>query len=148
MERVPLEEVIKRVVEENGCQLYDIELVNEGGNQIYRVYITKPGGVTLNDCTKINNLLSPILDIEEPVEGRYYLEVSSPGLERKLTKERHFQMSIGERVKVVTQDGEKFKGELRKVEDGEIQVGRDRIKLADIKKAKTYIDWSNYKGLK
>ncbi|MEO1941891.1 MAG: ribosome maturation factor RimP [Campylobacterales bacterium] len=148
MERVPLEQMIKRIVEENGCQLYDIELVNEGGNQIYRVYITKPGGVTLNDCTKINNLLSPILDIEEPVEGRYYLEVSSPGLERKLTKESHFQMSIGEQVKVVTQNGEKFKGELRRVEDGEIQVGRDRIKLADIKKAKTYIDWNNYKGLK
>jgi len=139
-----MEEIIKRIVEENGCQLYDIEKVEEQGHKIFRVYITKPGGVTLNDCTKINNLLSPILDLEEPMEGRYFFEVSSPGLERKLTKPRHFEMSIGENVKVTTYNGEKVKGKLKSFIDGEAEIGGQKIQFGDIKKAKTYIDWKSY----
>ncbi|MRJ06901.1 MAG: ribosome maturation factor RimP [Epsilonproteobacteria bacterium] len=146
-----MEEIIKRIVEENGCQLYDIEKTQEGEHKIFRVYITKPGGVTLNDCTKINNLLSPILDLEEPMEGRYFFEVSSPGMERKLTKPRHFEMSIGENVKVTTFNGEKIKGKLKSFIDGEAEIGNKKVQFGDIKKAKTYIDWNSYtkkRGLK
>ncbi len=139
-----LEEVIKNIVEDNGCELYDIEQTTEGDNKFYRVYITKPGGVTLNDCAAINNLLSPIFDIEDPVEGKYFLEVSSPGIERKLTKKEHFEKSIGENVKVTTSEGKKIKGMLKNF-DGEIaEIGKEKINFNDIKKAKTYVDWNTY----
>ncbi len=139
-----LEEVIKNIVEDNGCELYDIEQTMEGDNKFYRVYITKPGGVSLNDCAAINNLLSPIFDIEDPVEGKYFLEVSSPGIERKLTKKEHFEKSIGENVKVTTTEGKKIKGQLKSF-DGEVaEIGKEKVNFNDIKKAKTYVDWNTY----
>ena len=138
-----LKEVIKNIVEDNGCELYDIEQTTEGDNKFYRVYITKPGGVTLNDCAAINNLLSPIFDIEEPIEGKYFLEVSSPGIERNLTKKEHFQKSIGESVKVNTTEG-KVKGTLSYADDEKIKVGDKEIPYENIKKAKTYVDWNTY----
>ena len=139
-----LKEIIKNIVEDNGCELYDIEQTQEGDNKFYRVYITKPGGVSLNDCAAINNLLSPIFDIEDPIEGKYFLEVSSPGIERKLTKKEHFSKSIGENVKVTTIEGKKIKGQLKSF-DGEVaEIGKEKVKFDDIKKAKTYVDWNTY----
>jgi len=140
-----LKEVIKNIVEDNGCELYDIELTEEGGHKYYRVYITKPGGVSLNDCAVINNLISPIFDIEDPVDGKYFLEVSSPGIERKLTKPEHFEKSIGENVKVTLNDGTKIKGQLKSFVDNEAEIGKEKVKFDDIKKAKTYIEWNTYK---
>ena len=145
MKSSELKDVIKNIVEDNGCELYDIELTEEGGHKYYRVYITKPGGVSLNDCAAINNLISPIFDIEDPVEGRYFLEVSSPGLERKLTKKEHFEKSIGENVKVTLNDGTKVKGQLKSFVDNEAEIGKEKVKFDDIKKAKTYIEWNTYK---
>ena len=140
-----LKEVIKNIVEDNGCELYDIELTEEGGHKYYRVYITKPGGVSLNDCAAINNLISPIFDIEDPVDGKYFLEVSSPGIERKLTKPEHFEKSIGENVKVTLNDGTKVKGQLKSFVNNEAEIGKEKVKFDDIKKAKTYIEWNTYK---
>ena len=140
-----LKEVIKNIVEDNGCELYDIELTEEGGHKYYRVYITKPGGVSLKDCAAINNLISPIFDIEDPVDGKYFLEVSSPGIERKLTKPEHFEKSIGENVKVTLNDGTKVKGQLKSFVNNEAEIGKEKVKFDDIKKAKTYIEWNTYK---
>jgi len=145
MTATELKDIIKNIVEDNGCELYDIELTEEDGHKYYRVYITKPGGVSLNDCAAINNLISPIFDIEDPVEGRYFLEVSSPGLERKLTKKEHFEKSIGENVKVTLNDGTKIKGVLKSFIDDEAEIGKEKVKFDDIKKAKTYIEWNTYK---
>jgi len=140
-----LNEIIKNIVEDNGCELYDIEISEEGGNKFFRVYITKPGGVNLDDCEAINNLLSPIFDIEEPFKDKYFLEVSSPGIERKLTKKEHFQKSIGERVKLTTDDGEKIKGVLKRFDGENVEIGDKKVPFEKIKKAKTYIDWNTYK---
>ncbi|GAB6074165.1 ribosome maturation factor RimP [Nautilia lithotrophica] len=145
MNRSELNDVIKNIVEDNGCDLYDIELSEEGGHKYFRVYITKPGGVSLNDCAKINNLISPIFDIEDPVEGKYFLEVSSPGLERKLTKPEHFAKSIGENVKVTTTEGQKIKGVLKSFNDNVAEIGKEKVPFENIKKAKTYIEWNTYK---
>ena len=144
MTREELKNIIKNIVEENGCELYDIEETTEGDHKFFRVYITKPGGVSLDDCAAINNLLSPIFDVEEPIKDKYFLEVSSPGIERKLTKKEHFQKSIGENVKLNTTEG-KVKGVLKSADDEKIVVGDKEIKYEDIKKAKTYVDWSTYK---
>ena len=83
-------------------------------------------------------------DVEDPVEGRYFLEVSSPGVERKLTKPEHFEKSIGENVKVTLNDGTKVKGQLKSFVDNEAEIGKEKVKFEDIKKAKTYVDWSTY----
>ena len=145
MTREELKNVIKNIVEDNGCELYDIEETTEGEHKYFRVYITKPGGVNLNDCTAINNLISPIFDVEDPVDGKYFLEVSSPGVERKLTKSEHFEKSIGENVKVTLNDGTKIKGQLKSFVDNIAEIGKEKVKFDDIKKAKTYVDWNTYK---
>jgi len=145
MTREELKNVIKNIVEDNGCELYDIEETQEGDHKYFRVYITKPGGVNLNDCTAINNLISPIFDVEEPIKDKYFLEVSSPGIERKLTKPEHFEKSIGENVKVTLNDGTKVKGQLKSFVDNVAEIGKEKVNFNDIKKAKTYVDWNTYK---
>ncbi len=140
-----LEQEIKQIVESCGAKLYDIETVTERGKTIYRVTITAPQGVDLQKCADISNLISPLLDVNPPVSGEYNLEVSSPGIERKLKKRSHFENSIGEKVRVTTIDNEVFEGELTEVDqkgitlknrDGELQIGWD-----DIVSAKTYFEW-------
>jgi ribosome maturation factor RimP len=143
-----LREIIEKTVKNYRCELYDVEITEEGGHKYFRIYITKPGGVNLNDCEAINNMLSPVFDVEEPIKDKYFLEVSSPGLERKLTKKEHFSKSIGERVKVKTTEGKKIKGILKSFDGNVAEIGDEKVNFSDIKKAKTYVDWNNYKGLK
>ena len=78
------------LVGECGVKFYGTQTQKTGDNLIFRVFITKDGGVTLDDCVKVSELISPILDVNPPVSGKYYLEVSSPGLERILSDLRHF----------------------------------------------------------
>lgn len=139
---------LEKLIKECGVELYDTELANENGKTIYRIYITKKDGVNLDDCEKVSRLLSPIFDVEPPVNGDYTLEVSSPGLERKLETIAHFSSSIGELVKITASiDGgnQKLKGKILAVNDDEIDLEVDnksiKIKISDIKKAKTYIEW-------
>lgn len=135
---------LDKLVRECGVELYDSEIANENGRTIFRVYITKDGGVSLDDCEKVSRLLSPIFDVTPPISGDYNLEVSSPGLERKLSKPSHFKSSIGELVKVQT-EAEKFAGRLVKADEESIAVENEEgifeINISEIKKAKTYLEW-------
>lgn len=140
-----LEQEIQKIVESCGATLYDIETVNERGKTIYRVTIKAKDGVDLNKCVQISNLISPLLDVNPPVSGEYYLEVSSPGVERKLKKPSHFENSIGENVRITTIEGEVVEGRLKKVTDKEVIVltkdGEQKIPLDAIANAKTYFEW-------
>jgi len=142
---VSLESEIKKIVENCGAKLYDIETVTERGKTIYRVIIKSDEGVDLNLCADISNLISPLLDVNPPIRGDYNLEVSSPGIERKLKKLSHFQNSIGELVKIVTLDAEQIKGKLTKVEENKIYIetdhGEESIDFDRIVSAKTYFEW-------
>ena len=135
---------LNELVKECGVELYDTEIANENGRAIYRIYITKNGGVSLDDCEKVSRLLSPIFDVEPPISGDYNLEVSSPGLERKLSEARHFKASLGELVKAQTAEA-KFAGRLVKADNESIALENDEgvfeLKIGDIKKAKTYLEW-------
>ena len=135
---------LDKLVRECGVELYDSEIANENARAIFRVYITKDGGVSLDDCEKVSRLLSPIFDVTPPISGDYNLEVSSPGLERKLSKPSHFKSSIGELVKVQT-EAEKFAGRLVKADEESIAVENEEgifeINISEIKKAKTYLEW-------
>ncbi len=140
-----LEQEIKKMVESCGAKLYDIETVSDRGKTIYRVTITHPEGVDLQKCVEVSNLISPLLDVNPPVSGDYNLEVSSPGVERKLKKLEHFQNSIGEKVRITTIQGEVVEGELKNVGDKEIVVqtkeGERRLDFDEIASAKTYFEW-------
>jgi len=83
-----------------GYELADLELRLGSSGGLVRVFIDKPEGIDLDDCEKVSLALSALLDVEDPVPGKYSLEVSSPGLDRKLTKVEHFQRFVGEVVKV------------------------------------------------
>ncbi len=137
---------LSAIIATTGASLYDTEIANENSRAIYRVYITKPGGVSLDDCEAVSRLISPIFDVEPPISGEYFLEVSSPGLERKLSETKHFLASIGELVKISLNDKSKIEGELVNASESEIAIksgdGNEiKISLSDIKKARTYIKW-------
>ena len=85
-----------------GLELVDVEFAGAGGHTTLRLYIDRQGGVSLDDCTSISRALSAALDVEDPIEGSYELEVSSPGLDRPLRTREHFQRFAGEKVRVKT----------------------------------------------
>ena len=140
-------QTLKRLIEDCGMSLYDTEVVTEGDRIIYRVFITSKDGVTLNKCSEITKIISPILDIDPPVNGEYTLEVSSPGIDRKLTTIDHFKNSIDELVKIKLINGEKLKCKIVKVENKTITLYdkgekvEKEVALSDIIKAKTYFEW-------
>jgi len=141
-----LESDIKKMVQSVGLGLYDIGIVNENENTIYRVSVTAPGGVSLDQCANLSHLISPLLDITAPVSGDYRLEVSSPGIERRLKSADHFIQSIGEKVSLSTLEKEKIEGELINATAEEITVqtkenGAVTIPFRSISKAKTYFEW-------
>ncbi|MDD5717031.1 MAG: ribosome maturation factor RimP [Sulfuricurvum sp.] len=137
---------IKKMVESIGLSLYDAAVLNENENTIFRVSVTAPGGVTLDKCVEATHLISPLLDVTPPVGGEYRLEVSSPGIERKLKTLDHFAQSVGEKVSLSTISKEKFEGEMVGVENDEIilktkENGEQRVPFRSISKAKTYFEW-------
>ena len=140
-----LEAQIAKIVEANGAALYDIETANEFDETIYRVLITKTGGVDLDLCATISSELSPFLDVHPPMNGHYRLEVSSPGIERKLTKPVHFKNAIGEKVKVKLLGGDKLKGILKEADEKGITVetkqGEETFAYGDLGTVKTYFEW-------
>lgn len=141
-----LETDIKKMVESIGLSLYDAVVLNENENTIFRVSVTAPGGVTLDKCVEASHLISPLLDVTSPVSGDYRLEVSSPGIERRLKTLDHFIQSVGEKASLTTISKEKFEGEVIGVEKDEIilmtqENGEQRIPFRSISKAKTYFEW-------
>ena len=137
---------IEKIIKELGCELYDTESVSENGHAIYRVYITKSGGVSLDECQKVSQMLSPIYDVMPPISGdKWFLEVSSPGLERKLPKIEHFKLSIGEKAKITLNDKSVITGDIKAVDNEIITIladdGEQKISFNDIKKARTFIEW-------
>lgn len=141
-----LETDIKNLVESIGLKLYDTVVVSEHDETIYRVSVMAEGGVSMDKCVEATHLISPLLDVTPPVHGEYRLEVSSPGIERKMKRLDHFENSIGEKVAITTFDKQKVKGELLRVEGENIVVndteaGETVVSFGNISKAKTYFEW-------
>lgn len=95
-----LGQLLEPAIERLGYELSDLEVKLGGKNGVVRVFIDRPDGIGLDDCEKVSRAISALLDVEDPLPGQYALEVSSPGLDRKLTKFSHFQRFTGEIVKV------------------------------------------------
>ena len=115
-----------------GLELIDVELGGAGGRTTLRLYIDRDGGVSLDDCTSVSRAVSAALDVEDPIQGAYDLEVSSPGLDRPLRTPEHFARYAGEKVRVKTygpvpelENRKTFVGTLRGFEDGRAVVDVD-----------------------
>ena len=142
-----VEEISNPVLRENNIELVDIEFVKENSNYFLRIYIDKSSGITVDDCQKVSEYIGKKLDEVDPINVSYYLEVSSPGLDRPLKRERDLERSLGKDVDVslykALQGKKKFSGELEsfnediiKITDndiGEMEIPRNnisKIKLA------------------
>lgn len=95
-----IEQLVLPITEANDLELVDVEYVKEGGEFFLRVYIDKKGGVSLNECELVTRALNPILDEKDPIKDNYYLEVSSPGLDRPLKKDKDFVKYQGRDVEI------------------------------------------------
>lgn len=112
-----VEKLISELLELSGLILVDVEFKGIGGRKILQIAIDrKEGGVTLDDCERVSRELSLLLDAEDFVPGPYILEVTSPGLDRVLKKDREIKWARGKRVIVYTLEGE-IKGKLRDMDD-------------------------------
>lgn len=110
------EQVVTPILERMNLELVDVEYVKEGKNWFLRVYIDSDNGVDIEECSIVSEELSERLDEHDPIPQAYFLEVSSPGVERPLKKKEHFNKAVGKQVYVKTYepiDGEKiFEGKL------------------------------------
>ena len=95
-----VESLIENKIQELGYNLYDVEYVKEGKDHFLRVYIDKDNGITLDDCEIVSNGITEILDNADYIKEQYFLEVSSPGVERILKKDKHLKSNIGANVQV------------------------------------------------
>ena len=124
-----LRNMLEPTVVRLGYELADLEVRLSGKGGLVRITIDKPEGIDLDDCEKVSHAVSALLDVEDPMAGEYNLEVSSPGLDRKLTKVEHFQRFEGETVKVTMrfpiEGRRRFRGKLLSSDDENIVVEVD-----------------------
>lgn len=121
-----VESLVKSKVEELGYKLYDVQYAKEGKDYFLRIFIDKEEGIDLNDCEKVSDTINPILDEADYIKEQYFLEVSSPGIERVLRKDEHLEDSIGKEIEVKLfkpLEGKKeFVGILRKYNEENITI--------------------------
>ena len=120
------EELVMPIIEHFGYELWDVEYVKEGSDYYLRIYADKEGGFTVDDCEAVSRAIDPLLDEEDFISDAYILEVSSPGLTRKLVKDRDFDRSIGRLIRInlyKAVDGEKsYVGNLKEYDNENLTV--------------------------
>ncbi len=144
-----VEQLVKDPIEKLGYSLYDVEYVKEGPEYYLRIYIDKESGIDLNDCEKVSNEINEILDRADYIKEQYYLEVSSPGIERKLRKDKHLEQNISKNVEIKLfkkdNNGKKeYTGKLKAFNQEEIIIETDKeiaIERKNIAQIKTIYEW-------
>jgi ribosome maturation factor RimP len=139
----------ERVATSEGLTLVDVEIKGGRANPLLRVFIDKPAGVSHADCQLVSEQLSAILDVEDAFPGKYLLEVSSPGLDRKLSKPSDFTHFVGRRARLVVREAVEnqrvFEGRLAGFENGRVRLdlgerGLQELDLANIRKAQLVVE--------
>lgn len=154
-----VEKLLKDTIESLGYELYDVEYVKEGKNYFLRIYIDKPEGIDLKDCEKVNDAISDRLDEANYIKEPYFLEVSSPGVERVLRKDRHLEQNREKEIEIKLfkkdENGKKeYQGILKNFDEDKIileqmkqgkeepnQVQNLEIERKDIAHIKTIYHW-------
>ena len=142
-------DLVKPVVEDEGCSLWDVEYLREAGTWYLRVFVDKEGGVSIDDCERISRRLDPILDEADPIPESYVFEVGSAGADRELKRPSDFAQFMGTDVEVKLYkplEGSKvFVGALRGYEDGTVTIesgGRERsFAPAQIAQVRLYVSF-------
>ena len=143
-----LRDRLESLVNAMGYEFVGCEIHTQRAQQILRLYIDSDKGVNLSDCSKVSHQVSAWLDVEDPVQGRYALEVSSPGLDRPLFELKHYQKQLGNRIKVSVytpiHNRRKFVGVLLRVDGNDIHLLVDAqevvLPLLEIEKANVIAD--------
>ena len=144
-----VENLLNSSIEALGYELYDVLYEKEGKDYYLRIIIDKPEGIDINDCEIVNNEINPILDEADYIKEQYFLEVSSPGIERTLRKEKHFLNQIGNEISVklfkpINKQKETI-GILEEYNKDEITIKTKestvKIDLKDIAVVKTIFNW-------
>lgn len=138
-----LTEMLEPAVEALGFELLGVEFVRAGKNSILRLFIDHEDGINVDHCADVSHQVSAVLDVEDPISNEYTLEVSSPGMDRPLFKEEHFEKVVGQIIDVRTRlpvdNRRKYKGTLIALENGEITIEVDnknyQLSLNNIEKA-------------
>lgn len=146
---IKVENLLKSIINNLGYELYDVIYEKEGKDYYLRIVIDKEDGIDLNDCEKVNDAINDILDEADYIKDQYFLEVSSPGVERLLRREEHYISQLGKEIKVkLFKPIDKQKeliGILEEYNKNEItlKVGEKTIKInaKDIAVARTIFDW-------
>ncbi|MCM1543839.1 MAG: ribosome maturation factor RimP [Ruminococcus sp.] len=121
--------IVEPIAQQLGLSIWDVRFLKEGSQWYLRIFIDKEGGVSIDDCVDMTHAINGPLDEADPIEQAYLLEVSSPGIERELTRPEHFEKSIGKKIMVKTIrpiDGKReFNGVLESYDDGNITFRSD-----------------------
>ena len=140
--------IVGAILFDEGMELEDIEYRRESRGWVLRLYLDKEGGVTLNDCTRVSQEVGRTLDVEDFIQTPYTLEVSSPGLSRRLKTEKDFMKYRGHLIKVKTFDSienrRQFKGKLLGISENTLEIESDggifQIPLSNVARANLEID--------
>lgn len=150
-----IEAIAERVAQPEGIEIVEIELKGGGKNKFLRISIDKPEGVTHGDCELISQQVGTILDVEDVVPGAYTLEVSSPGVERKLLKYKDFERFTGKTIKAVlrepVENSRHWEGTLAACAEGlihlEVAEGKTiQFPFDQVEKANLKFEWGTRKN--
>lgn len=151
VERDRIRQLVAEVVEGQGYELVDMELKGGGKNSILRIFIDKPEGISHKDCELVSEQVGTVLDVEDLIPFSYTLEVSSPGLDRKLVKDSDYTRFEGKLAKIQTriplQHQKTFRGRLKGLRDGKIVVALPNgstieIPVDVVNEARLEFDWA------
>ena len=142
--------LVEPIIEKIGYELYDVEYAKEGKNYFLRIFIDSEKGIDLNDCEKVNDAITDILDTENYIKDQYFLEISSPGIERVLRKDKHLEKNIGTDINVKLfkkdENGKKeYLGKLKEYNQNEIVIEQEekeiKIERKNISQINTVYNW-------
>lgn len=126
-----VESLIKEPINNLGYELYDVNYVKEGKDYFLRIFIDNAKGIDLNDCEKVNDAISDLLDEANYIKEQYFLEVSSPGIERIIRKDEHLEQNIGEAIFIKLfkpQNGKKeYVGILKKYDSNIVEIEEQEL---------------------
>lgn len=143
-----VEKLIAPQIENLGYELYDVEYVKEGKDYYLRVYIEGENGISLDDCEKVSNEITDILDKEDYIKEQYFLEVSSTGIEKVLKKDKHLKSNLGVEVQIKLfkpiEKNKQYQGILKDFNEDEVIIETNeeiRLERKNISQIKTIYNW-------
>jgi ribosome maturation factor RimP len=140
-----VKQLIGNLLSDKRIELIEMTYRRESGGMVLRLLVDKEGGITLDDCTHLNERIGDILDSEDVIADKYTLEVSSPGLDRPLKTRRDFERLMGKEVHVHTyepvEERRDHEGAIRYVDDEKVRINDVEIRLDKISRAKLKIDF-------